>query len=123
MATGRHYDDLCAVDLRDVEDGGWAVRVGKRRFDIPNHAAPLIDAMVLERRLAGADDTDPLFVHVQGTGRRHGQLGRLPGKAMRNQLKRAERETGLLLTRHWTPKRNEDAISWVLRRGISVIAI
>jgi hypothetical protein len=69
---------------------------------------------------SGARPDDPLFVYVKGTGKRHGELLRWTNRGMYDEVKKVERESGLLLTTHLMDAGQRDAVAWARRRGISL---
>jgi integrase len=119
-ATGCQLDDILAMDLRDVGEGATVVRVAGRDYRLPERAAAMVEVLVRERLARRAGPDDPLFVYVEGTGRRHNTLHRWTDRGMYDNLKKMERETGLLLTSHLRDAGQRNAVNWAHRRGISI---
>ncbi len=107
-------EGLCRLDMADVDaDGGAVAMRGGPRFAIPDYAASLLRAQLLDRRWAGAGDSEPLFVHPR-TG------GRYVGSALRNILRAAGAKTGIAVGMHDSIGWPHDAKSWLRRRGIAL---
>lgn len=94
-------------------DGRAVAMGGGRWFAIPDYAAGLLRAQLLDRRWAGAGDTEPFFVHPR-TG------GRYVGSALRNILRGAGVKTGIAVGMHDSIGWPHDARSWLRARGIAL---
>lgn len=125
LATGRKPDELVALNLEDVAEDCATVHLGGDHAPvaIAPAARVYIQALMLERQATGAGPADPLFVYVPGTGRRNYALQRWTGRGMYDNVKRIERETGLLITSHVMSHGHTDAVAWARRRGISVLPL
>lgn len=119
-ATGCELDDLTAMNLADVSSDSGEVQVGGKPYALPKRAAAMVEVLVRERLSQRAGDDDPLFVYVKGTGRRNDKLVRWTHRGMYDNLKKVERESGLLLTSHLLNAGQRNAVSWARRRGISL---
>lgn len=123
IASGAQLADIAAIDLGDVSDDGRRIQVGGKAVTLPAGAARLVEALVRERLNQRARAEDPLFVYVPGTGKRHGELLRATERGLFDNIKKIERETGLLITSHLVDAGQRDAVAWAKRRGISLMKI
>jgi hypothetical protein len=113
-------EELLALNIADVAAGGAEVSICGRTHRLPPLAARIVEALVRERLMQEAAASDPLFVYVPGTGRKHGTRERWTVRGMFDNLKKLERETGVLFTAHLRDHGQRNAVSWAQRRGISI---
>lgn len=119
-ATGCQLDALTAMNLSDVSSDSRKVLIDGKSHSLPDGAAAMVEVLVRERLAQRAEDDDPLFVYIKGTGRRYDKLHRWTPRGMYDNLKKIERESGLLLTSHLLNAGQRDAVNWARRRGISL---
>jgi hypothetical protein len=113
-------EDLLALNIGDVAVGGNMVTVSGATHRLPPEAGRLVEGLARERLMQEATSEEPLFVYVPGTGRKHGARMRWTVRGMSDNLKKLERETGVLLTAHLRDHGQRNAVSWAQRRGISI---
>jgi len=120
LGFGLSSEEIVAVDLEDLAQDGSQVAVRGTVEKVPAKAMGLLLALALERRLAGAEPGDPLFVHLPSTGATRGAPVRWKAHGARLMIKQVERESGLPLTAHWESSRRPDDSTWARRRGVLV---
>lgn len=77
--------------------------VNHHRLGIPAYASSLVRAQVVDRRRAGAQSTDPLFVRVESGTRAN-------GSALRNILRSASYKLALAVGVHDSMASSSDAL-------------
>lgn len=114
LATGLHSRALSNLDIADLGTDGKTVAIPRgQQFRIPDHAASLLRVQLLDRRQAGAGDSEPLFVQPN-TGERS------TPSALRNTLRNVGAKTGISVSVHDSISSPSDATAWLRTRGINL---
>lgn len=120
VGTRLSPDSVTALNLGDCDPERGVLQTARGTITLDQPGRPLLAALYYDRRLSGADDTDPLFAYSPGTGTRGETLERWTGRGLNDRLKVMERETGVLLASHWQRRVRENDRASNRRRGVKL---